>query len=193
MNILKLRQSLKEKGIIATLRLACNKYMKIQSFVLGEKDITRVEDIQLPSQLKIEKGRIEELNTIRYTKQGLPREFYMDKIYGYKSFYLGYYDGEIGAIIWAAKKGDYSRFFDIQSSTTVNFTYIATLPQFKGLGIMPKMMKKVEYLLSQEGFKRIVEEVSSGNVNQFKVMQKAGHKEFKRVKSYFSFSRKTIV
>jgi len=60
----------------------------------------QVPDSELPSVLRIERGRLEDLQRFRAQMEpaALPADFLLDQIYGLSQFYLGFWEDEIAGI-----------------------------------------------------------------------------------------------
>jgi len=183
-----------KKGIKDTVSRIKTKYCHITPFFLFLKNLDKpYSGITLDNCFKCVQGNLELLNEMREKINNLPREFYVDKTHGGKTFYLVYHKNEIAYIHWIFKKGEYSRFFDIQDENTFEINYIIALPKFRGNRLQAKAINYTCNDLKQKGYKRVISAVSKGNILSIKGMKRAGLKEFKKVKSFYSFVKKTKV
>lgn len=183
-----------KKGLRDTLQRIYSNYFHINTFILDKRELDDgFSGIMLDGDFRCVEGSLNVLNRERDGRKDLPREFYIDQTHGGKLFYLVYWKDELAYIHWIFRKGEYSRFFDIQDESTFEFNYNITLPKFRGNRLQAKTMNYICEDLKKKGYKRAVGAVAVGNVLSIKGKSRAGMKEFKRVKSYFSFLRKTSV
>jgi len=183
-----------KKGLKDTLQRLYSNYFHILTFILYKRELDDgFSGIMLDGDYRCVEGSLHLLNRERDGRKDLPREFYIDKTHGGKLFYLVYRIDKLAYIHWIFRKGEYSRFFDIQDESTVEFNYNITLPEFRGNRLQAKSMNYICEDLRKKGYKRAVGAVSVGNVLSIKGMNRTGLKEFKRVKSYFSFVKKRKV
>ncbi len=183
-----------KKGFKATISRIYSNYCHIQSFILYEVNLDNdFISISLDPKFKCIEGNIELLNKIRKKRKDLPREFYVDKTHGGNLFYLVYCNNELAYIHWIFRKGEYSRFFNIQDDKTVEFNYNFTLPDFRGNRLQAKAMNYICSDLKRKGYKKALGAVASTNIISRKGMDRTAFKEFKRVNSYFSYVQKTRV
>jgi hypothetical protein len=183
-----------KKGLKDTLHRLYSNYFHILTFILYKRDLDDgFLGIMLDGDYKCIMGNLDLLVKVRKARNDLPREFYIDQTHGGKLFYLVYFRDALAYIHWIFRKGEYSRFFDIQDETTVEFNYNTTLPKFRGSRLQAKTMNYICEDLKKKGYKRVLGAVAVTNVLSIKGMNRTGLKEFKRVKSYFSFVKKTKV
>lgn len=183
-----------KKGFKDTVQRIYSNYFHVVTFILYKRELDDgYLGIVFDQDFRCIEGNLHLLKREREARKDLPREFYVDRTHGGKVFYLVYYRDELAYIHWIFRKGEYSRCFDIQDEVTVEFNYNLTLPQFRGNRLQAKTMNYICEDLRKKGYKRAVGAVAAGNVLSIKGMNRTGLKEFRRVKSYFSFLRKTVV
>jgi len=183
-----------KKGLKDTLQRIYSNYFHVLTFILYKRELDDgFSGIMLDQDYRCVEGSLDLLNRERKARNDLPREFYIDQTHGGKLFYLVYRKDELAYIHWIFRKREYSRFFDIQDETTVEFNYNTTLPKFRGNRLQAKAMNYICEDLRKKGYKRVLGAVAVSNVLSIKGMNRTGLKEFKRVKSYFSFVKKTKV
>jgi len=183
-----------KKGLKDTLQRIYSNYFHILTFILYKRELDDgFSGIMLDGDYRCVEGNLDMLDKLRKERDDLPREFYIDQTHGGRLFYLVYSRDELAYIHWVFRKGEYSRFFDIKDESTVEFNYNITLPKFRGNRLEAKTMNYICEDLRKKGYKRAVGAVSVGNVLSIKGMNRTGLKEFKRVKSYFSFVKKRKV
>lgn len=184
----------KKKGLTETLKRIKYSYFQINTFILYKRELhDNFSGITIEPPFRCVEGNLLQLEKERSVRKNLPREFYIDQTHGGKMFYLVYCEDELAYIHWLFRKGEYSRFFKIVEETTVEFNYIYTLPKFRGNRLQARTMNYICENLKCKGYKKAVGAVSADNVISTKGMNKTGLKEFKRVKTYFSFTIKTAV
>jgi hypothetical protein len=183
-----------KKGLKDTLQRIYSNYFHVLTFVLYKYELDDgFSGITIDGDYQCVEGSPTLLDRERDGRKDLPREFYLDKTHEGKLFYLVYKRDELAVIYWIFKKGEYSRFFDIQDESTFEFNYNITLPEFRGNRLQARTMNYISEDLRKKGFKRALGAVSAENIFGMKAMDRTGLKEFKRAKSYFSFVRKTKV
>jgi hypothetical protein len=184
----------KKKGLNDTLKRIYSNYFHILTFILYKRDLNDgFSGIMLDPKFRCAEGNLELLKKERQLRKDLPREFYVDQTHGGKLFYLVYYRDELAYIHWIFRKGEYSRFFKIQDESTIEFNYNVTLPKFRGNRLQAKTMNYICEDLKNKGYKMVVGAVSTGNILSMKGMARTGLKEFKRVKSFFSYVKKVKI
>jgi len=185
---------LRKKGLRETLARLRLRYLSIVTFVLyGRPTGPDVAGLEPDPDCVIREGSLDELERIREATPGLPREFYVDRTHGGRHFFIAYVNGKAAHIHWIFARGDYSRFFRIDSPATVEVNYISTVPGFEGRRLQAKVLNFACRELHRAGYQRIVSAVSIGNVPSIKGMERAGLREIRRVGSYFGFAVRTLV
>jgi hypothetical protein len=183
-----------KKGLKDTLQRIYSSYFHVLTFVLYKRELDDgFSGITIDGEFRCVEGSQALLEREREGRKDLPREFYLDKTHGGKRFYLVYRGDELAVIYWIFKKGEHSRFFDIQDDSTFEFNYNITLPEFRGNRLMARSMNYISEELRKKGFKRALGAVAAENIFSMKAMDRSGLREFKRAKSYFSFVRKTKI
>lgn len=184
----------RKKGFKETLSRLRLRYLSVVTFVLYARP-TRLDvaELEPDADCVIHEGDLEELSRVRDAAPGLPREFYVDRTHGGRRFFIAYVGGKVAHIHWVFGRGEYSRFFRIDSATTAEINYISTVPGFEGRRLQAKVLHRACRELQKSGYERIVTAVSLPNVASIRGMERAGMQELRRVGSYFGFVFRTRV
>jgi len=185
---------LKKKGLKETISRIKSRYFSITEFVLFRNDLNAGstkfrEDPDIEYRL----GDMEELKQYRIEHPDLPREFYIDQTHEGKEFYLGYYKGELAQICWVFRRGDYSRFFILADDASCELNYVITLPEFRGKGFSANISNYICNQLVKEQLRAVVVGIAANNILMIKGMKNTDFYEFKKVDSWFSFVKRTVV
>ncbi len=184
----------KKKGLRETVHRIKSRYFSINTFLLYKRNLKdNFSGIMPDSDYRCVEGNMQLLIEARKIRDDLPREFYIDETHGGKVFYIVYWQDEIVYIHWIFRNGEYSRFFNIQDKSTVEINYMMTIPKFRGKRIQAKAINSTCEDLKEKGVSTVICAVSDGNTNSIKGLLRTGLKEFKRVKSYFSFVSRTLI
>lgn len=164
-------------------------FFNVNTFVVVGFDLNNtIPDYPLDSDFEVIKPSIDELNRYRKGKD-LPREFYYDQIHGVKTCYLTLCHGELAYIHWIYLKGDYNRFLKL-GSDIAELNYNTTLSEFRGRGLMGKMLVYILSDLKKQGYTQAVGVIHGKNPPALKSTIKAGFKELGRIKTYGPFCKK---
>lgn len=123
------------------------------------------------------KGNPDELEKARKSMEPLPWEFCCDRYDGVKDFFIYQMNGAIGHISWIYYKDDPNRIIKLNDDEG-EIKYSLTLPQFRGKGIYPATLMKIQRYLKENGYKRIFICVKEDNLPSIKGIEKA---EFKLI------------
>lgn len=183
-----------KKGLKNTLIRIKSRYFSVSEFVLFSRSIDNFICVNINNcDFEYSVGDIEQLRQYRKSNSNLPREFYIDETHGGKEFYFGFFKGELAQICWVFRKGEYSRFFEIVNDSTCELNYLVTLKKFKGNGKSSNIINFICLKLKDDKLNRVVGAVSANNILMLRGMKSIGFNEINRVKSYYSFVRKTRV
>lgn len=119
------------------------------------------------------KGNPDELEKARQGTQQPPWEFCSDLYDGVKDFFIYKNNGAIGHISWIYYKNDPNRIIELNDDEG-EIKYSLTLPQFRGKGIYPAALIKVQRYLKEHGYKRVYICVEHDNLPSIKGIEKAG-------------------
>lgn len=187
----------KKKGFRDTAKRIYGKYFSISSFtvykgILGKENINESNSL-IEDGYEIIINDIEYLKKIRYERNDLPREFYIDVTHGGQKFYLVSLEKEPAYIVWIFGKDEYSRFCNISDHKTVEFAYGYTMPLFRGKRLYSKTMNYACNDLKNKGYEIVLGVISEGNVNCHNAIKYTVLREYKKINSYFSFNKKLKV
>ena len=121
------------------------------------------------------KGKPDELEKARKNMEPRPWEVCCDRYDGVKDFFIYRNNGAIGHISWIYYKNDPNRIIDLGIDEG-EIKYSLTLPQFRGKGIYPATLIKVQRYLKEHGYKRVYICVEHDNLPSIKGIEKAGFK-----------------
>jgi GNAT superfamily N-acetyltransferase len=153
-----------------------------------EQDIPRSP---LPEGYHVIFPTLAELDSLRAGKD-LPREFYFDKTDGLTTCQILMKGSEIAYIQWICNAKDPSRFFRLGEGV-VRITNVATLPAFRGQGLMQKMFRYTLIDLKNQGYRRIVSAIHSNNIASIKSILKIGYHHVGKIRTFGRFQRKIII
>lgn len=121
------------------------------------------------------KGNPDELEKSGKNMKPLPWEFCCDRYDGVKDFFIYRNNGSIGHISWIYYKNDPNRVIDLGIAEG-EIKYSLTLPQFRGKGIYPATLIKVQRYLKEHGYRRVYICAEHDNLPSIKGIEKAGFK-----------------
>lgn len=165
--------------------------LKVNTFVVDVLDLATKEILPVDtSALEFggpDLGGIRELRAQRE----LPMEFFCDDHYGGNLCFYALFNGELAAVNWVFRKGEYSRFL-ILGERDVELNYVFTLPEYRGKGISTALKRHTAISLKELGYERLFTVVHSENIANLKSDKKVGFTVFGTVKSYGRFSRRLV-
>jgi RimJ/RimL family protein N-acetyltransferase len=123
----------------------------------------------------IVKGDSSDLEMLRKNMTEVPWEFMCDLYDGVEDFFIYKDDGVIGHISWVYYRGDPNRIIDLAVDEG-EIKYALTLPQFRGRGIYPAALIRIQRFLQENGCKRIFICVKEDNRPSIRGIEKAGFK-----------------
>jgi hypothetical protein len=164
----------------------------VNTFILFGTELTDdLPIIPIDDELIIIKPDSDQLEKIREGKD-LPREFYYDRIHGVKNCYLTLKGNDIAHVYWVYFKGDYNRFLKLDDEVA-ELNYNTALPDYRGRGLMGKMISYIHMDLRNNGVKKVVGVINEKNPPAIKSVTKAGWKEIRRIKTIGPFNFKVKV
>ena len=174
---------------VSIMRFLYHSLLRVNTFVVYEIDLKGdLPDHELGNEFKILKPTMQELANYRRSPD-LPREFYYDEIHGVKNAYILVKGDRIAYIHWVYVKGDPNRFLRLRDDTA-ELNYNTTLPEFRGKGLMGKMMRYINLDLRDQGFSKAYGVVNAENIPAIKSMEKAGFHVHSRIKTLGPLHRK---
>jgi len=163
--------------------------IRINTFYIYENDLTgKISQLGLDPEFTVLKPNLEELERIREGKD-LPREFFYDKIYNLRTYYLVFEGSELAKIYWVVFKEDYNRFL-ILNEKAAELNYNTTLPKFRGRQLMAKMMAHISMDLKHMGYQKAMGVIHEFNPPALRAIEKAGFKRIEKIKTLGPFNRK---
>jgi|ERR1700690_3110810 len=129
---------------------------------------------------QIVKGDAGDLEIVRKNMAEIPWEFMCNIYDGVKDFFIYKDDGLIGHISWVYYRGDPNRIIDLAADEG-EIKYSLTLPQFRGQGIYPAVLTRIQRVLLENGCKRAFICVKEDNQPSIRGIEKAGFKFLTRI------------
>ena len=140
-----------------------------------DSDISFSSGAQSNGYKQIVKGDSGDLEILRRNMTQVPWEFMCNLYDGVKDFFIYKDDGVIGHISWVYYRGDPNRIIDLAVDEG-EIKYALTLPQFRGRGIYPAALIRIQRFLQENGCKRIFICVKEDNRPSIRGIEKAGFK-----------------
>ncbi len=165
-----------------TLLLFIKSLFKRETILIYSKGLNSNTRVQSYSELvnSIAKGNPDEIEQARQRTQPLPWEFCCDIYDGVKDFFIFRNNGEIGHISWIYYKNDPNRIIEL-SNDEGEIKYSLTLPQFRGKGIYPATLLRIQQYLKEHGYKRVFVCVKENNLPSIRGIEKAGFKFISKI------------
>ena len=168
-----LLSSLSSRGVSGTVKEILQSYFWVNHFLVFHKNLqTQGPSIRKNENVVVKRINLDELEQIR-RKESLPVEFYCDRSHNLRTLYLAYLNGEVAAIQWVVKKGEYSRFLNL-SEMDLEFNYSTVLPRFRGKRIAQLLKAVIIQEYSDSEYKRMFSVVNAENIAQYKPMLELG-------------------
>lgn len=125
------------------------------------------------NEIEIRKGHVDELD--EYCKKCNQRawEYQCHKFDDVKDFFIARNDDTIMCITWIYKKGDPNRFL-IMGDKQALLQYGLTLPEFRGCGLLPAVLKAIAKYLKNQGCEKVYGLIHHKNSSSIKGTTKAG-------------------
>lgn len=169
---------------IDALRLARESLFCNESIDVYEYDIRQAERIasDSPGQSSIRRGSVEDLarNSSRFDPP--PWEFQCHIYDRVKEFYVAVSERrEIEHISWVYYTDDPNRFISLRSGEA-EIKYCLTLPECRGRGLYPRVLKTIASQLLRQGVRRVFICVNADNHASIRGVMKAGFVRVDRVR-----------
>lgn len=126
-----------------------------------------------PGSLTVREGTLEELRRFRDSTPELPVQFYEDRLHGARTFYLGFWDGEIAHVSWVFESCDRTPQVVLgPGEVELNGAY--TRKPFRGRGLLPAVERGIIRGLKARGYRTVYTHVAVDNVASLRGVAKAG-------------------
>jgi len=156
---------------------------RVEKIVIYEKTLNG--DVSRPASndiyLSITKGDLRELENARKAMTSPCWEFCCDLYDGVSNFFVYKDNGEIGHISWVYFKGDPNRLIDL-TTKECEIKFCLTLPQYRGKGIYPAALIRIQDYLSEKGYRKVFICVREKNFPSIRGIEKAGFSPVFRMK-----------
>ena len=168
---------IRNQSIAGTLLLFIKSLFKKERISIYAKELEAENGAKLYSGVDsfIGKGNLDEIEQARKSIQPSTWEFCCDLYDGVKDFFVYKKNGTIGHISWIYYKNDPNRILDLGTDEG-EIKYSLTLPQFRGKGIYPATLLRIQQYLKEKGYKRVFICVKEDNLPSVKGIEKAGFK-----------------
>jgi RimJ/RimL family protein N-acetyltransferase len=168
---------IKNQPIAGTLFLFIKSLFKKERIAIYARELEVKKGAKLYSRLDnlISKGSLDDIEHARKTMHPLIWEFCCDRYDGVKDFFVYKKNGTIGHISWIYYKNDPNRILDLGTDEG-EIKYSLTLPQFRGKGIYPAALLRIQQYLEERGYKRVYICAKHDNLPSIKGIEKAGFK-----------------
>ncbi|MBI5643647.1 MAG: GNAT family N-acetyltransferase [Deltaproteobacteria bacterium] len=172
------RRYLSLKDVFVLLK---NAFFRSDEILIYRKDLDSMKGCS-KNDGDISIGRVDELEYARRKIPSPPWEFYCHIYDRVTDFFLyKAKNGEIAHISWIYKKGDPNRIIDLGPQES-EIKYSLTFPEFRGKGIYPAVLFKIQDHLRDKGVKRVFICVHQNNTPSIKGIQKAGFTFLAKIK-----------
>lgn len=166
----------KRLSISDTLLLFIKSLFKREQISIYVKELdASMNSLRLYSLLdnSIIKGKMDEIEQARKSIHPPAWEFCCDLYDGVKDYFIYRDNGVIGHVSWIYYKDDPNRIIELNDDEG-EIKYSLTLPQFRGKGIYPATLVKIQRHLKEHGYKRVFICVKEDNIPSIKGIEKAG-------------------
>jgi RimJ/RimL family protein N-acetyltransferase len=157
---------------------------KVERILIFVKELNNASSLKDDScdSMYVKKGEVNELKNIRKDMESPPWEFCLD-IYDKITHFFIYQnnDGIIGHISWIYYKGNPNRFIEL-ASDEAEIKYSLTIPKYRGRGLYPKTLAKIQTYLKGKEYKRVFICVDEKSYASIKGIQKASFKFIAKIK-----------
>jgi len=170
----KLVQSLKSRGILGTSRWIYRSYFTVNNFIVFYKKLG--EPFNYTSFHRSVGFRVldlDELQNMRKQIQGLPIEFYCDITHNFTKPFVAFVDGKLAAIHWLVLSREESRFLELKEND-VEINYNTVLHEYRGMGLAEQLMAVIINYCNEMGYHRMFGVVNVSNIPQYKQMLRLG-------------------
>ena len=173
-----LKYSLKIDGLNTTFQKIYYSLFKFQKFFIFFRNPDRtlpqeIQNDQIINKFSIRNVDLKDLKFIRSKYNNLPSEFYSDIKYGFKTPYMAFMNDEPAAIHWLVRKGEMSRFFDLQIGD-IELNYFFVVPKFRGFRLSQGITSVMLSDVYEKGYRRILTAVNINNIAQYKPFIRLG-------------------
>lgn len=140
-------------------------------------DIENLEDSDSGdvSGLVIRKGEVSELDSLRMEMESVPWEFSCHTYDGVTDFFVGCDGSRIVSIVWIYYKDDPNRLLKL-GSRDAELKYGLTLPEYRGRGLLPRILRAQSRFLRERGIRRMYACIHEQNRSSIRGTMKAGFK-----------------
>ncbi len=179
-----LQSQLKGSSISETLKFAKTSLFRNDAILVFEYDHSssnrRLPDV--PAQISIRRGRIDELSRNLDRFSSVPWEFQCHLYDRVTDFFVAVSDTRgIQHIIWIYYQNDPNRVVKL-GPEHAEIKYGLTLPEFRGQGIFPHALRAIVSYLSAKKIHRIFTCVNASNRSSIRGMEKAGFRQIGRTR-----------
>ena len=139
------------------------------------------EQIEPVVPITIRKAELGDLEIVEHDLKPIPWEFQVHRFDGVKDFFTAVDNKKIRHISWIYYQDDPNRFIRL-GSKDAEIKYCLTLPEHRGKGIYPAVLREVIGYLKEKGFMRVFITVQEDNIPSIRGIEKAGFKCVGRVR-----------
>jgi hypothetical protein len=132
---------------------------------------------QPPNELQITAGTIAALEKLRATDipGGWPEDFFCDRTYGLRHFYLGFWNGTLAHILWFAAAREATTISNWRPAITEMESRNAhTRREFRGRGIFQHVVRGALRDMQKQGITSVYAHVDAGNVASLRALGQLG-------------------
>jgi RimJ/RimL family protein N-acetyltransferase len=174
---------LRSLGFLEMISLISTSLFKIERIIIYVKQLDNKTQFQKYSEVDkfIYKGEIHELITYRENTASRLWEFFCDIYDGVSDFFIFKDKAEIGHISWIYYKHHHNRILDL-SKNEAEIKYSFTEPKFRGRGLYPATLVKIQKYLKDNGYRKVFICVDMENIASIKGIQKSGFEILSRIK-----------
>lgn len=127
------------------------------------------------SEIKVQKGSLSELESIRLSLERCPWQFLCHIHDGVEDFFIAENNNSILHISWIYGHNHHNRLLSLDSGE-VEIKHSLTLPDSRGLGIYPRVISDIIMYLSENNTRRVFLCVHPQNNSSIRAVEKAGFK-----------------
>ena len=173
----------KNLSFLEMISLILSSLFKTERIIIYVKPLDNEIQFQKYSELHkfIHKGEIPELIAYRGNKASTLWEFFCDIYDEVSDFFIFKNNAEIGHISWIYYKHHHNRILDL-SENEAEIKYSLTEPKFRGRGLYPATLIKIQRYLKDNGYRKVFICVNMENIASIKGIQKAGFELLAQVK-----------
>lgn len=178
-----IRSRYNDLGFIKFIQLAVQSLFKHEVILVYwiNNKTADFSSVYLSKNYKVRKGEIADLKNARVNFMPTPWEFMCDVYDNVKDFYIAEADESIEHISWVYYAGHPNRLLKL-GANDVEIKYCLTLPQYRGRGIYPVVLKEIVKNLSQFNIFNTFICVKKNNISSIKGIEKAGFEFLKKIR-----------